>query len=128
MTNGRSSRPRMRMVRGSGMASRMRTKAATICPIRPRSKLGRLSNSQWLVRVVDSDGPVADLTTMATLHRYRVFEIAHGIAAIAWSGDAVTAFRLPGESARDAEWSLLRRLPDAVAGDPPPAIAAVAAD
>ena len=65
---------------------------------------------------------------MATLHRYRVFETAHGFAAIAWSGEAVTAFRLPGESARDAEWSLLRRLPDAMPGDPPPAIAQVIAD
>jgi methylated-DNA-[protein]-cysteine S-methyltransferase len=66
---------------------------------------------------------------MATLHRYRVFETAHGVAAIAWSGGgAVTAFRLPGETERDAEWSLRRRLPDAVLGDPPPAIAAVIAD
>ncbi|WP_245656899.1 methylated-DNA--[protein]-cysteine S-methyltransferase [Sphingomonas asaccharolytica] len=78
--------------------------------------------------MVDLNDRVADLAIMATLHRYRVFETAHGIAAIAWSGDAVTAFRLPGETARDAEWSLLRRLPDAVAGDPPPAIAAVIAD
>ncbi len=65
---------------------------------------------------------------MATLHRYRVFETAHGFAAIAWSRGAVTAFRLPGESARDAESSLLRRLPDAMPGDPPPMIAGVIAD
>ena len=65
---------------------------------------------------------------MATLHRYRVFETAHGFAAIAWSGDAVTAFRLPARSARDAEWSLLKRLPDAVPGDPPPAVGRIIVD
>ena len=72
--------------------------------------------------------PRADLGDMATLHRFTVFETAHGFAALAWSGDNVTAFRLPGETARDAEWSLKRRLPDALPGDPPPAIAAVIAD
>jgi methylated-DNA-[protein]-cysteine S-methyltransferase len=69
-----------------------------------------------------------DFVVMATLHRYRVFETAHGFAAIAWSGDAVTVFRLPAKGARDAEWSLLRRLPDAVPGDSPPVIARVVAD
>jgi methylated-DNA-[protein]-cysteine S-methyltransferase len=65
---------------------------------------------------------------MATLHRYTVFETAHGFAAIAWSGTAVTAFRLPGETSRDAERALLRRLPDALPGDPPAPVAAVIAD
>ncbi len=62
------------------------------------------------------------------VHRFTVFETAHGHAAIAWSGDKITAFRLPGESVRDAEWSLKRRLPDAMPGDPPAAVASVIAD
>jgi methylated-DNA-[protein]-cysteine S-methyltransferase len=64
---------------------------------------------------------------MATLHRYRIFDTAHGVAAIAWSRGAVTAFRLPGETAHEAERSLLRRLPDAQRGDPPAEIAEVIA-
>ncbi len=49
------------------------------------------------------------------------------MAAIAWRDGAITAFRLPGDTGRDAEWSLLRRLPDARRGDPPPGIADVIA-
>ena len=71
---------------------------------------------------------MADLGGMAGIHRYRVFETAHGFAAIAWRDGAVTAFRLPGETAHEIERSLLRRLPDALPGDPPAEIAAVIAD
>ena len=60
-------------------------------------------------------------------HQFHVFDTAHGVAAIAWREGAVTAFRLPGETVREAEWSLLRRLPDAQRGDPPADIAEVIA-
>ena len=61
------------------------------------------------------------------MNRYHVFETAHGVAAIGWSGRGVTAFRLPASSAAESERSLLRRLPDAVRTDPPADIAAVVA-
>jgi len=61
------------------------------------------------------------------MHRYHVFETAHGFAAIGWSGRGVAAFRLPASSATGAERALLRRLPDAVRTDPPADIAAVIA-
>ena len=64
---------------------------------------------------------------MAGLHHYRTFDTAHGVAAIAWRDGAVTAFRLPGDTPREAERSLLRRLPDAQFGVPPPEIAEVIA-
>lgn len=60
-------------------------------------------------------------------HQYCAFDTAHGVAAIAWLNAAVTAFRLPGETVREAEWSLLRRSPNAQRGDPPADIAKVIA-
>ncbi|MBN8808702.1 MAG: methylated-DNA--[protein]-cysteine S-methyltransferase [Sphingomonas sp.] len=53
------------------------------------------------------------------MHRYHVFDTAHGVAAIGWRGGAVTAFRLPDDSAAAPERALLRRLPGAEPGDPP---------
>jgi methylated-DNA-[protein]-cysteine S-methyltransferase len=50
---------------------------------------------------------------------YEVFETEAGFAAIGWNADAVIAFRLPAETARDAERAMLRRLPGASAGAPP---------
>ncbi|MEO5494167.1 MAG: methylated-DNA--[protein]-cysteine S-methyltransferase [Sphingomonas sp.] len=61
------------------------------------------------------------------MHRYHVFETAHGFAAIGWSGRGVIAFRLPANTEAEAERALLRRLPDAVRTDPPADIAAVIA-
>lgn len=65
--------------------------------------------------------------TLLAMHRYHVFETAHGFAAIGWSGRGVVAFRLPASSAADAERALLRRLPDAVRTDPPSDVGAVIA-
>lgn len=61
------------------------------------------------------------------MHRYHVFETAHGFAAIGWSGRGVTAFRLPASALAEAERALLRRLPDAVRTDPPAEVATVVA-
>ncbi|MBN8815515.1 MAG: methylated-DNA--[protein]-cysteine S-methyltransferase [Sphingomonas sp.] len=61
------------------------------------------------------------------MHRYHVFETAHGFAVIAWSGRGVTAFRLPASTSAEAERALLRRIPDAVRADTPADIAAIVA-
>ena len=37
------------------------------------------------------------------MHRYHCFETAHGIVAIAWNGNGITALRLPSASAAEAE-------------------------
>lgn len=56
---------------------------------------------------------------------YHIFETAHGVASIGWSGGAIVSFRLPATTEREAERALLRRLPEAVRSDPPPEIRAV---
>ena len=56
--------------------------------------------------------------------RYRLFETAHGVAAIAWHADGVISFRLPASSAETTERALLRHLPNAIPGEPPSEIAA----
>jgi methylated-DNA-[protein]-cysteine S-methyltransferase len=56
--------------------------------------------------------------------RYRLFETAHGVAAIAWRDSAIVNFRLPASSSESAERAVLRHLPNALPGEPPPEIAA----
>lgn len=56
---------------------------------------------------------------------YHVFETAAGHAAIGWNDRGISSFRLPSHSAREASWSLLRRLPDATIADPPPPVRAI---
>jgi methylated-DNA-[protein]-cysteine S-methyltransferase len=68
---------------------------------------------------------MSDLFPMPGTHHYTVFDTAHGVAGIVWCGNAVTQFRLPGDSREATERSLLKRLPDALPGDPPPVIAEV---
>jgi methylated-DNA-[protein]-cysteine S-methyltransferase len=59
---------------------------------------------------------------------YLTFETARGFCAIAWSDRGVTRFCLPEESADAVERRLLRRIPDATPGTPPPVVSeAVAA-
>jgi methylated-DNA-[protein]-cysteine S-methyltransferase len=55
-------------------------------------------------------------------HSYFVFETAGGFCGIAWNDVGITRFQLPAKSAEATKRSLLRRLPDAEAGAPPPAI------
>jgi methylated-DNA-[protein]-cysteine S-methyltransferase len=59
------------------------------------------------------------------MHRYHSFETAHGIVAIAWNGNGITALRLPCASAAEAERGIRRRLPDALAAEPPAKVAAI---
>jgi len=56
--------------------------------------------------------------------RYRLFETAHGVAAIAWHDGAIVNFRLPASSSEAAERAVLRYLPNALPGEPPSEIAA----
>ncbi|HEX8045774.1 methylated-DNA--[protein]-cysteine S-methyltransferase [Rhizobium sp.] len=60
---------------------------------------------------------------------YLIFETAGGFCGIAWNDIGVTRFQLPTKEAGSTERLLLRRIPDARPGTPPPevtdAIAAV---
>jgi methylated-DNA-[protein]-cysteine S-methyltransferase len=57
--------------------------------------------------------------------RYHLFDTAHGFAAITWTRDGLTAFRLPAPTATETERALLRRLPDARVADPSEDIAGI---
>ncbi|NZD60972.1 methylated-DNA--[protein]-cysteine S-methyltransferase [Rhizobium sp. WYCCWR 11290] len=57
-----------------------------------------------------------------TIHHYLIFETAGGFCGIAWSDAGITRFQLPTKSAEATERLLLRRLPDAEAGAPTPAV------
>lgn len=54
---------------------------------------------------------------------YRLFETAHGVAAIAWQTDGIVSFRLPASTPGATERAALRQLPNAIAHEPPPEIA-----
>lgn len=54
---------------------------------------------------------------------YLTFETAMGFCGIAWADAGIVCFRLPEKSAADATRAVLRRVPGATAGDPPPQIA-----
>lgn len=58
-----------------------------------------------------------------TTQNYIVFETAAGHCALAWSAQGVTRTRLPESDAKATERALLRHIPDATPGTPPPAIA-----
>jgi methylated-DNA-[protein]-cysteine S-methyltransferase len=53
---------------------------------------------------------------------YHLFESASGSCGIAWSDTGIRLFQLPSRSVEAAERNLLRRLPDASAGAPPPLV------
>jgi methylated-DNA-[protein]-cysteine S-methyltransferase len=57
-----------------------------------------------------------------TAHQYLVFETAGGFCGIAWSGNGITRFQLPSRTAEATEKNLLRRVPGAEHGTPPPRI------
>ena len=58
-----------------------------------------------------------------TTHHYLVFETSGGFCGIAWNNVGVTRFMLPARTADATERHLLRRLPGATPGMPPPAVA-----
>src|SRR4051812_9970422 len=55
-------------------------------------------------------------------HQYLVFETSGGFCGIAWTGAGIKRFQLPTSSAETTERSLLRRLPGAKRGTPPPEV------
>lgn len=57
--------------------------------------------------------------------RFHLFQTAHGVAALAWNGRGITAFRLPASTADETRRSILRCSPDAVEGAPSDAVASV---
>jgi methylated-DNA-[protein]-cysteine S-methyltransferase len=57
-----------------------------------------------------------------TPHHYLVFETASGFCGIAWNSVGITRFQLPARSAEATERNLLRRLPSAELGTPPPQV------
>src|SRR5262249_7949144 len=59
--------------------------------------------------------------------KYTVFETAHGFCGIAWNGNGIARFQLPTSSAEATERSILRRVPGAEPGAPPPDVAKVIA-
>lgn len=59
---------------------------------------------------------------------YTVFETVAGFAAIGWSAKGIHSFRLPADTAREAERSLLRRRPAIEAALPPAPVQAVIGD
>jgi len=54
---------------------------------------------------------------------YHVFETAAGYCGIGWNESGVTRFQLPTKAAEATERLLLKRIPDAVAAEPPAEIA-----
>jgi methylated-DNA-[protein]-cysteine S-methyltransferase len=62
-----------------------------------------------------------------TVHRYLIFETAGGFCGIGWNNAGITRFQLPARSAEMTERSLLRRMPGAEPGAPPPEVVAAIA-
>jgi len=56
-------------------------------------------------------------------HQYFIFETAGGLCGIAWNSVGITRFQLPTKSAEATRRILLRRLPGAEPGTPPPEVA-----
>jgi methylated-DNA-[protein]-cysteine S-methyltransferase len=65
----------------------------------------------------------SEITLAQTIHDYRIFKTANGYCGIVWNSVGITRFRLPEKSAEIAERNLLRRLPRAEPGVPPPEVA-----
>jgi methylated-DNA-[protein]-cysteine S-methyltransferase len=57
------------------------------------------------------------------IHRYLIFETASGFCGIAWDRTGITRCQLPAPSSEATERYLLRRLPGAQPGVPPPEVA-----
>jgi methylated-DNA-[protein]-cysteine S-methyltransferase len=55
-------------------------------------------------------------------HNFQSFETSGGVCAIAWNDSGIRLFQLPAGSADATVRNLLRRLPDAKMGKPPPGV------
>jgi len=56
---------------------------------------------------------------------YDVFDTAHGLCGIAWNDNGIARFQLPASSEDATERNILRRVPGAERGTPPPEVLAV---
>lgn len=54
---------------------------------------------------------------------FQIFDTDGGPCGIAWTAAGIVRFQLPGDDAATTRRLLLRHLPDADAGDPPPTVA-----
>jgi methylated-DNA-[protein]-cysteine S-methyltransferase len=61
-------------------------------------------------------------------HRYFIFATASGFCGIAWTEVGIARFQLPARDIAVTERNVLRRIPGAVPGEPPPDVAAAVAD
>src|SRR3546814_12483864 len=59
------------------------------------------------------------------VNHYELVETTVGMAATGWNGVGITALRLPGSTGRETGRAIERRLPGAVRGQPPAAVAAI---
>jgi methylated-DNA-[protein]-cysteine S-methyltransferase len=55
-------------------------------------------------------------------HNFQSFETSGGVCAIAWNDSGIRLFQLPAGSADATVRNLLRRLPNAKMGKPPPGV------
>jgi methylated-DNA-[protein]-cysteine S-methyltransferase len=62
-----------------------------------------------------------------TIHHYVIFDTEGGFCGIAWNNIGITRFQLPTKNTEATERALLRRLPEALPGKPPPDVAEVIA-
>jgi methylated-DNA-[protein]-cysteine S-methyltransferase len=58
-------------------------------------------------------------------NQYLIFDTAAGFCGVAWIRADISRFQLPSHSAIATERNMLRRLPNATPGRPPPEVAAV---
>jgi methylated-DNA-[protein]-cysteine S-methyltransferase len=61
-------------------------------------------------------------------HHYFIFATTSGFCGIAWTEAGIARFQLPTQDIAVTEKNVLRRLPGAVPGEPPPEVAAAVAD
>jgi methylated-DNA-[protein]-cysteine S-methyltransferase len=61
-------------------------------------------------------------------HRCFIFETAGGFCGVAWTEVGIARFQLPTQDFVLTEKKVLRRIPGAVPGEPPPDVAAAVAD
>jgi methylated-DNA-[protein]-cysteine S-methyltransferase len=61
------------------------------------------------------------------VHQYLIFETASGFCGIAWNGTGISRFQLPSRTVIATERAMVRRLPDAEPGTPPPEVGEVVA-
>jgi methylated-DNA-[protein]-cysteine S-methyltransferase len=83
----------------------------------PRARTGLKTGIRAMIFVIDGWKGMRQI-----MQQFHVFETASGFCGIAWNDAGITRFRLADKTADAAARGLLRRLPDAEPGPPPPEI------